>query len=189
MIASKHFSFWSVALLCIALALMTGTGCKHKPQELNPGFDENAGAGNGDNSGLGDNSGYSGSGLPNIDPNTPFSPSDPNFLKPVYFDFDSCALRPDAMAALRQNAANLKSQSNLLIQIAGHCDERGTQEYNVALGERRALAVRSYLMQQGVSGDRMITISYGEESPAVFGHDEAAFAKNRRCEFNQAVSR
>jgi len=74
-----------------------------------------------------------------------------------------------------------------LIQIEGHCDERGTQEYNLALGEKRALAVREYLMSMGVSGDRMVTISYGEEDPQDTAHTEAAWSKNRRSEFNQAL--
>ncbi len=77
----------------------------------------------------------------------------------------------------------------MIIQIAGHCDERGTEEYNIALGERRALSVREHLIQLGVSGDRMITISFGEEMPAVEGNTEAAYKFNRRCEFNRAQPR
>jgi len=108
-------------------------------------------------------------------------------LKPVYFDYDSYALRPDALTALSGNAELIKKVPNVIIQIEGHCDERGTQEYNLALGEKRALATREHLMKLGISGDRMITISYGEENPAVDGHDESAWKFNRRSEFNKAM--
>lgn len=107
-------------------------------------------------------------------------------LQKVYFDYDSFALRPDALRTLSENADKIKQVPNALIQIEGHCDERGTQEYNLALGERRALAIREHLIKLGVSGDRMVTISYGEERPEVEGHSEAAWSKNRRSEFNKA---
>ncbi len=110
-------------------------------------------------------------------------------LQKVYFDYDSFALRPDAISTLNDNAAKIKQTSDILIQIEGHCDERGTQEYNLALGEKRALAVRDYLMTVGIAGNRMVTISYGEEQPAQDGHDESAWKLNRRCEFNKAVNR
>jgi len=98
----------------------------------------------------------------------------------------SSSLRPDSMATLRENADKIKQVPGVIIQVAGHCDGRGTQEYNLALGERRALAVRQYLIQLGVTGDRLITISYGKEFPAVMGDNESAWAKNRRAEFNRA---
>jgi peptidoglycan-associated lipoprotein len=109
-------------------------------------------------------------------------------LKTVYFDFDSSALTPAALEILRQNAEMIKQVPNVIIQIAGHCDERGTQEYNLALGERRAQSVREHLRQLGISGDRMITISFGEEQPEVLGSNEAAWARNRRAEFLRAQS-
>lgn len=108
-------------------------------------------------------------------------------LKPIYFDFDSYDLRADSLATLRENAEKLKKVSGVILQIEGHCDERGTQEYNLALGERRSLAARAHLIMLGVSGDRIITISYGEEDPASSGHDETAWSKNRRCAFNKAM--
>lgn len=108
-------------------------------------------------------------------------------LATVHFDFDSAEIRPDAREILETNAKAIKkSAGKQMIQIAGHCDERGTQEYNLALGERRALAVREYLMRLGVSGDQMITISYGEEVPEDFGSSESAWAVNRRGVFNEA---
>jgi peptidoglycan-associated lipoprotein len=76
---------------------------------------------------------------------------------------------------------------SVIVQVEGHCDERGTQEYNLALGEKRALATREHLIKLGIPADRIITISYGEEMPAIQGGGESAWAQNRRCEFNKAM--
>ena len=100
----------------------------------------------------------------------------------VYFDFDSVKIRPSEVAKLEAVAAALKGNSNKLV-IEGHCDERGTAEYNRALGERRAEAAREKLVALGVGAGRITTISYGKDKPADPGHDETAWAKNRRCEF------
>ncbi len=108
-------------------------------------------------------------------------------LKPVYFDFDSDALTAPTTMTLDDNAERILEVPNVIVQIAGHCDERGTQEYNLALGEKRAQSVRNHLRQLGVPGDRLVTISYGEEAPAVAGSNEAAWAQNRRCEFMRAT--
>ena len=108
-------------------------------------------------------------------------------LKKIYFDFDKSAIRPDQVAVATEDADKIKKTSKTLIQIEGHCDERGTQEYNMALGERRALAVRDFFIKLGVSGDRLITISYGKEKPEDAGHSEAAWSKNRRAQFNKGV--
>ncbi|MBI2355554.1 MAG: peptidoglycan-associated lipoprotein Pal [Deltaproteobacteria bacterium] len=102
----------------------------------------------------------------------------------IYFDFDKSDLRQDARDVLSKNAALLlKANNSTKIKIEGHCDERGSAEYNLALGERRAKSALQYLITLGVSADRLSTISYGKEKPAVEGHDEAAWAKNRRGEF------
>lgn len=123
--------------------------------------------------------------LPEFDEKWLFEPA--TGLKSIYFDFDRYDLRQDALATLRENADKMKKVPGVILQIEGHCDERGTQEYNLALGERRGLAARSHLIKLGVSGDRIITISYGEEDPADSGHNEGAWSKNRRCEFNKAM--
>ncbi|MGA2220249.1 MAG: OmpA family protein [Verrucomicrobiia bacterium] len=102
---------------------------------------------------------------------------------PVYFDFDSVKIRPSEVAKLEAVAAALKGNSNKLV-IEGYCDERGTAEYNRALGERRAEAAREKLVALGVAASRITTISYGRDRPADLGHDETAWAKNRRCEFS-----
>jgi peptidoglycan-associated lipoprotein len=104
-----------------------------------------------------------------------------SLLKDVYFDFDKYDIRPADAAILKENAALLKKYANIKIQIEGHCDERGTNEYNLALGERRANSTKNYLMTLGVSPGRISTISYGEEKPLDPGHSEEAWAKNRRA--------
>jgi peptidoglycan-associated lipoprotein len=104
-------------------------------------------------------------------------------LKPVFFALDSSEIEPDAKAVLDANAAVLKRYSNWTVTLEGHCDERGTAEYNLALGERRAIAVRAYLVALGISADRVRTVSYGKEFPFDPGHEEAAWSKNRRAHF------
>ena len=99
----------------------------------------------------------------------------------VFFAFDSAALDDAARAVLDKQAAWLLAHPDLTVTIEGHADERGTREYNLALGERRAAAVKNYLAAKGVSPDRMLTISYGEERPVDPGHNEAAWALNRRA--------
>ncbi|GGI91898.1 peptidoglycan-associated lipoprotein Pal [Halopseudomonas pertucinogena] len=101
-----------------------------------------------------------------------------------YFEFDSSELKPEAMRALDVHAKDLKAQGNR-VALEGHTDERGTREYNMALGERRAAAVQRYLVLQGVSPAQLELISYGEEKPAVTGSSEEAWAQNRRVELRK----
>jgi len=101
---------------------------------------------------------------------------------PVYFDFDSAKIRPSEVSKLEVVATHLRSSAGKLV-IEGHTDERGTAEYNRALGERRASAAREELLRLGVDANRISTISYGKDRPSDLGHDEAAWTKNRRCEF------
>ena len=102
----------------------------------------------------------------------------------IYFDFDKADLSKAARDVLSKNAeVALKSDAGKKIQVEGHCDERGSAEYNLALGERRAKSSMQYLITLGVKADRLSVISYGKEKPAVQGSDEAAWAKNRRAEF------
>lgn len=101
----------------------------------------------------------------------------------VSFDFDKYDLRTDARAILDRKASFLNQNSSVRVQIEGHCDERGTNEYNLALGERRANAAKQYLTTAGTSAARLSTISYGEERPLDPGHNEAAWARNRRAHF------
>jgi len=104
-------------------------------------------------------------------------------LRDVYFDFDRYDIRPADAKALDGNASWLKSNAGHLILIEGHCDERGTNEYNLALGERRAKSTMNYLVSQGVQASRITIISYGEERPACAEKNEECWAKNRRAHF------
>jgi peptidoglycan-associated lipoprotein len=104
-------------------------------------------------------------------------------LKPLFFELDSAEVNAAGQAALDADAAILKKYASWTVTIEGHCDERGTAEYNLALGERRAVAARTYLVSIGIPADRLRTVSYGKEFPFDPGHDEAAFAKNRRAHF------
>ncbi|MBM3289819.1 MAG: OmpA family protein [Candidatus Hydrogenedentes bacterium] len=165
--------------LCLALALTASTGCKsrkNKQQPIQPNLNTSSTG----------NETTTGSGQPDVDlEGLNFASAG---VRPVYFDYDSYSLRPDALSTLKANAEVFKGQlAGAMIQIEGHCDERGTQDYNLALGEKRALAARDYLIKLGVGGDRIVTISYGEEAPADGGHSESAWALNRRCEFNKAT--
>ena len=104
-------------------------------------------------------------------------------LKPVFFGLDRAELDAEAQAAAQGNAEVLKRYGSWQITIEGHADERGTAEYNLALGERRAVTVKTYLVSLGIAPDRIRTVSYGKEFPFDPGHDEAAWAKNRRAHF------
>jgi peptidoglycan-associated lipoprotein len=104
-------------------------------------------------------------------------------LKPLFFELDSSDISADGRAALDANAAELKKYPSWTITIEGHCDERGSAEYNLALGERRAVAARTYLVSLGIPADRLRIVSYGKEFPFDAGHDEPAYAKNRRAHF------
>jgi peptidoglycan-associated lipoprotein len=104
-------------------------------------------------------------------------------LKSISFDYRSSKLSKQAQETLKANAKILISKPSLIVQIEGHCDERGTTEYNLALGDRRAVAVKDALVKAGIARNRLSTISYGEERPSDPGHDEAAWSKNRRGTF------
>jgi peptidoglycan-associated lipoprotein len=110
-----------------------------------------------------------------INKNSPF--------QPVFYAFDSAEVDAEAQKVLNANAEILRKYPSWVITIEGHSDERGTAEYNLALGERRAAAARTYLVSLGIPADRLKTVSYGKEFPFDPGHDEAAWAKNRRAHF------
>ena len=190
-------------ILCIALlsVLTLSTGCASKGKPVSPTFAADAGttaivepASEADrassrDSGLGTGA-YRGVGESDIE-----IPDDPRArqqivqdrisgqLKPIYFDYDRAILKGEAKAQLERNADVLKENPQVNCQVEGHCDERGDREYNLALGEKRALAARRYLISLGINPDRIFTISYGEERPDVDGQDESAWKLNRRDEF------
>ena len=192
--------------LVVAVGLVFGsTGCKSgKKQPIVTQLPSGAGAGTSTGTGT------PGTGVETTTPITPPSQPGSDTLKPpqmtgelpepnglnnmtpdreffkaqtVYFDFDSSVIKATEKSKIDFVANYLKANPETKIQIEGHCDERGTEEYNRALGERRALAIREYLINAGISGSRIYTISYGEDRPVDPGHNEAAWAKNRRGEF------
>ena len=120
-------------------------------------------------------------------PDTPDTPLQEQLLLEVgdriFFDFDKSDLKADSQDTLQRLADWMNARPGVVITIEGHCDERGTREYNLALGERRANAARDYLIALGVAGNRVLTISYGKERPAVTGSSEEAWAQNRRDVF------
>jgi peptidoglycan-associated lipoprotein len=174
----------SVTLLLLVATVLVFSACSRDNEEINPYADYGTDA----DSTLADREATTGEGLPDIDISDRVWSKDAG-LQPVYFAYDSYTLDQQARQVLMNNADLIKQVPNDVVLIEGHCDERGTQEYNLALGSRRAEAVREYLMNLGISGDRLLTVSYGEEAPAVMGSNEAAWAKNRRCEFSRAQSR
>jgi peptidoglycan-associated lipoprotein len=108
-------------------------------------------------------------------------------LKDIFFNFDEATILADQKKGLDQDFAWLKAHPDVKVTLSGNCDERGTEEYNLALGERRADAVRDYLVAEGITADRISTISYGKDRPFVLGHDENAWRLNRRDHFVMAA--
>ena len=104
-------------------------------------------------------------------------------LKPIHFDFDKADIRSDAQETMNADAGRMREHGSLKVRIEGHCDERGTVEYNLALGDRRARAARDYLVSVGIPAQRLRTISFGKERPLDPGHTESAWSVNRRAEF------
>ena len=166
-----------VFLVATALVLSAGTACKKKKKDGHEGMD-----GKDSSTEVRDD----------FKPPTPDSGDvlskdlreiTEKYLHDIRFDFDMADIREDAKPTLEENASFLKQYPSIKIVIEGHCDERGSVEYNLALGERRAKAARNYLATLGVESARMTTVSYGKELPLDPGHDEQAWARNRRAHF------
>jgi peptidoglycan-associated lipoprotein len=163
----KRIQFGRWAMIVLAASTLS-TGCA-----LFGGGDEEEGAGEGSGFDAGPAMGDEGMG--------PVSVPE---LEAVYFDYDRSNIRSDQGPTLRSNSSAIASHDEWrTVVIEGHCDERGSEEYNLALGERRAASVKQYLSTVGVSASRMDTVSFGESKPAVQGHDESAWKWNRRAEF------
>ncbi len=133
-----------------------------------------AGANGAASQGLADEGAAAGGAL--NDPNSPLA------VRVIYFDYDSANIRADFNETVAAHAAYLAAHPDTIVTVEGHADERGSREYNLALGERRSLAVRKQLVLLGASAGQIKTVSYGEERPAVDGHDDAAYGQNRRAE-------
>ncbi|MEC8010525.1 MAG: peptidoglycan-associated lipoprotein Pal [Pseudomonadota bacterium] len=137
--------------------------------------------------GAGDRSGIDGMSMGQDDMtagDSQYSQGDMDLLSTsvFYFDFDQSTIKSDSLEALRAHAQYLNENPNARVRLEGHADERGTREYNVALGERRGNAVAKYLRLNGVSSSKMEVISYGEEKPVAYGHDDQSWSANRRVE-------
>ncbi len=180
-------------LLVIALVLtVAAVGCKKKPTNVTPlpgqpGYvGEGGAAGIPGGGAVGSGPGVEAGGGPLADPSR-FANMKPDrealAAYTVYFDFDSSVVKSSEQGKVAEVAASLKGSMVNALRIEGHCDERGTEGYNLSLGDRRALALREALVAAGVGSDRIETITYGEERPADPNHDETAWAKNRRGEF------
>ncbi len=166
-----RFSFLAVFFMCLVVALVSCSKKDVKQDE--PGFSPTDGATA--------EGGDLGAAAPAL------SAGDASVAAPeldvVYYGFDSFSLSNEGREALKTNAQWLSENPSATVQIEGHCDERGTTEYNLALGERRANAAKDYLQKLGVDASRVSVISYGEERPAEMGSDESAWARNRRASF------
>jgi peptidoglycan-associated lipoprotein len=176
-------------LLVIVLALsFAATGCKKKTHHLTPlpaqsgsvGGDQ-AALGEGGRLGEGEVGGGMAAGLGEFEGMTMDRAALAAYT--VHFDYDSAAVKSSERQNVQAVAEALKSDSTVKVLIEGHCDERGTEEYNRSLGDRRALALRQALVKQGVDASRVRTLSYGEDRPVDPGHNEAAWKQNRRGEF------
>ncbi len=165
----RRFVSWFAAVVLATAAFSMATGCA-----LFGGSDKDEG------SVTGDTEFSEGSGSLSGDESGAFEVSE---LQAVYFDFDRAVIRDDQKPAMRSNASAVEEHQDWrIIVVEGHTDERGTEEYNLALGERRANSVKQYLVNSGVAAARVDTVSFGESKPAVQGHDEAAWKWNRRAE-------
>lgn len=161
-----------LAICAFIMAFVVGCTSKGTNETTGSG-DTNAGYENGVGVGTGDTGGFNGMSAEEV--------AALRAIKTFYFNYDSSDLQPDSMRALDVHAHDLM-QNGQHVVLQGHTDERGTREYNMALGERRSNAVKRYLTMQGVSPSQLEVVSYGKERPAVSGHDESAWAKNRRVE-------
>ena len=159
--------------LCAALLLLAG--CSSADERPQSALEGTAGGAAGGRSGIA-SSELAGQPTPGTQEDLAVSVGDR-----VFFDYDSAVLSSQATGILDRQAAWLKQYPDVIVTIEGHTDERGTTEYNLALGDRRANAVKNYLVALGIGSERILTISYGEERPAEPGHDEAAWAQNRRA--------
>ena len=170
---TRKSASWSLLVLVTGCALVA-TGCSKKTAppdvtQTTPAPDSSSSTNNGNTDGSSDG-------------NADGSESDQS-LKDIFFTYDGHTLSEEARSALSGNASYLREMGALRVTIEGHCDERGTVEYNLALGQRRAESTRDYLLDLGIESARMATISYGEERPFEMGHDESAWSQNRRAHF------
>ncbi len=159
------------SLFFIVLIAGSLTACSTAKKKTTEGGDNSAVVDNGSNSGIG------------FEINGDSDSKKAGGLVTVYFDYNSSGLRQDTIDSLQNNVAFLKKNTTVKVNVEGHCDERGSVQYNLALGEKRAKAIKEYLTSNGVEASRVSVISLGKERPLAFGHDEGAWSQNRRGNF------
>jgi peptidoglycan-associated lipoprotein len=164
----KKVREWGVALCAAAVAVLLLSGCSAKKKPSVEAEAEGIGQG-----------GLGGGSLENFKKG--MAPSEGGPLQDVHFDYDRYDLRQEDRTILQQNSKWLSENPNAKVEIEGHCDDRGTVEYNLALGAKRAKAAKDYLVSLGITGDRLSTISYGEELPLCREENEACWSRNRRA--------
>ena len=161
-----------VSILAASLTLTSCAGSKKKTAANEPAnLNEIGKVDNGENKGV------------NFDLNGDSDSNRAGALKTVFFGFNSSAIEGSTRDALNSNAEFLKSNGSVKVLVEGHCDERGSVQFNLALGEKRAKTVKDYLASQGVAANRVTIVSLGKEKPVSFGHDEESWSKNRRANF------
>lgn len=163
-----------IPAVLIAAAVLIFTGCSSTGTKDDPGASVEDRGGSGATT-SGARAGGTWSGNPLENPDSPLS------TRVIYFDFDQSTIRSEFVDVLRAHAGYLVTNRETSVLIEGHADERGSREYNIALGERRATAVQRFLEAEGVDRSQINTISYGEERPAAFGNDESSWSQNRRA--------
>ena len=169
--------------LMIAVCTLLLSGCPKKPTTVPEAPAESAQSGEGGaTSGVGEGQVGDGRELPGAGAGAPVGSGPAGVATIIYFDFDRSDIRPEYASLITAHARHLAGAGATRIRLEGHTDERGSREYNIALGERRAQAVRRALMLQGAGDVQLTTVSYGEERPATGGSDEAAYERNRRVE-------
>lgn len=167
----KLRSLLTLTVLAVTLSLTSCASKKAKTDSVDGGVDSASQMDNGNNNGMA------------LELNGDSDSNRAGALKTVYFGYNSSAIEGDTRDSLNSNAEFLKTNAAVKIQVEGHCDERGSVQFNLALGERRAKSVRDYLVAQGVASNRISVISLGKEKPVSFGHDEESWSKNRRANF------
>jgi peptidoglycan-associated lipoprotein len=181
---TRHTSLAALCLMAVACVPAT----PNKPDTASPSSSSSAagsqrsGTGEGERGGPRESS-TGPSSLKQLQEGQPATTPASSPLKDIFFDFDRADLRGDARDTLRSNADWLKSNPSARVEIEGHCDERGTNEYNLALGAKRAQAAKDYLVSLGINGERLSTISYGEEIPVCREQTESCWSQNRRARF------
>jgi peptidoglycan-associated lipoprotein len=173
---ARRDSFIRVGAMVLVVAVFALGGCSSKKPE--PGLGTRPGGG-----GLGEEGIGGKSSLEQFQKGTLGAENASGPLMDIHFDYNEFTIRPEDSQILRSNAAWLTKNPGSRVQVEGHCDERGSEEYNIALGAKRAQATKDYLSTMGVSADRVSTISYGKELPVCTDHTESCWARNRRARF------